>query len=410
MTVAPTPSPSSNPPTPIIDPPVTAEAIENDVRHFTSQVSALSAEQIAVNAAWTIGIIVAALALLFLLRRALCLAARWMSPRREKHDKTAKRARRQMGGGTMIAARFVIGVLALGAVLATWGFDVRGGALGQTLGMFWRAGFIVMFAVAAIEVFGFVITRSLHRGARHAHDLRRAAQLRTLAPVLKGAATIFVGFLATMMTLSEFGVEIGPLIAGAGILGLAIGFGAQSLVKDFLTGIFLIIEDLVSVGDVVTIGEFGGVVENMSLRTIKLRDFDGTLHMFPYSEAMVIHNQTKGFSYAVFNLSISYSADIGQAITLMGEVGRELNADAAFSPLVRDDIEVVGVDNLATNAVILKGRIKTAPGQQWTVQREYLKRIKMAFDRNHIEIPLPQLRLVQTEVTQKDNAHLPAAE
>jgi small conductance mechanosensitive channel len=184
------------------------------------------------------------------------------------------------------------------------------------------------------------------------------------------------------------------LIAGAGILGLAIGFGAQTLVKDFLTGVFLILEDTVSIGDIVTIGNFGGVVEDMSLRTIKLRDFDGTLHIFPYSEAMVIHNKTKSFSFAVFNLSISYTSDIGSALDAMQQVGAELQEDPEFNRFILEPIEVVGVDNLADSAVVLKGRIKTQPAKQWAVQREYLKRIKLAFDANGVEIPFPHLKLV----------------
>jgi small-conductance mechanosensitive channel len=346
------------------------------------------------NVGWTVAIVAGSIALLWLLRFGLRWRARFLSPKDDKKTEAGKEARKQVGGWTMIAARFVIGIIAFGAILNLWGFDVRTGALGQILGMFWRAGFIIMFAVGAIEVFGYVITRGLHHGARHATDLRRAAQLRTLAPVLKGVVTTVVAMIAIMMTLQQFGVEIAPLIAGAGIVGLAIGFGAQTLVKDFLTGIFLILEDTVSIGDVVTIAEFGGVVEDMSLRTIKLRDFDGTLHIFPYSEAMVIHNKTKSFSFAVFNLNIAYSADIAVALKLMHEVGDELEKDEAFATFMSDKIEVVGVDKLADAGVVLKARIKTAPGKQWTVQREYLKRIKLAFDANQVEMPSSALKLV----------------
>jgi len=379
---------------PIIEPVVTGEALEAEARSFIQKLTAMNGEDIAVALGWTAAVLVGAIALLWLLRFSLRLAARWLSPKQDKGTEQGKEARKNIGGWTMFAARFVIGIIALAWILHIWGFDVRTGALGEILGVFWRAGFIIMFSIATIEVFGFVITRSLHRGARHSRDLRRAAQLRTLAPVLKGVATTFVAVIALMLTLSQFGIDIGPLIAGAGVLGLAIGFGAQTLVKDFLTGIFLILEDTVSIGDIVTIGDFGGVVEDMSLRTIKLRDFDGTLHIFPYSEAMVIHNKTKSFSFAVFDLSIDYSSDISRALELMQEVGEELKRDATLGPTILADTEVVGVDRLADSAVILKGRIKTAPGKQWSVQREYLKRIKLAFDANGIAIPFPHLKLV----------------
>jgi small conductance mechanosensitive channel len=132
----------------------------------------------------------------------------------------------------------------------------------------------------------------------------------------------------------------------------------------------------------------------MSLRTIKLRDFDGTLHIFPYSEAQVINNRSKGFSFAVFNLSVAYSADITKALEIMKTTGDEMRQDPAFAPMIVDDIEVVGVDQLADSAVMLKARFKTAPAKQWSVQREYLKRIKAGFDAAGVEIPFPHLKLV----------------
>jgi len=379
---------------PIIQPIVTGEALAAEARNIFAHLGSLSSEQLATNAAWTAGIIIGAIVLLWLLRWALRFAARLLSPKHDKASDQAKEARKHVGGWTMIAARFVIGMLGLGLILYIWGFDVRTGALGQVLAVFWRAGLIIMFAVATIEIAGYVITRVLHRGARYARDLRRASQLRTLAPVLKGVTTTVVAIIATMMALSQFGVDVGPLIAGAGILGLAIGFGAQTIVKDFLTGIFLILEDTVSIGDIISIGEFGGVVEDMSLRTIKLRDFDGTLHIFPYSEAMVIHNKTKSFSFAVFDLSIDYNSDIASAIALMTSIGAELREDPTLGPLILEDIEVVGVDQLADSAVMLKARIKTLPGKQWGIRREYLQRIKLAFDANGIEIPFPHMKMV----------------
>jgi small conductance mechanosensitive channel len=394
MTITQSPTAPETPDAPIFEPVVTGDALLYDLQYFLGHLSGLSGQEIAIRAGWTLAIIAAAFALLWLLRFLLRLAARWLSPRHDKDAPAGKEARRNVGSWTMGAARFVIGMFALGTILFVWGFDVRGGALGQGLGVIWRAGLIFLFALAAVEISGFAITRVLHRGARHSRDLRRAAQLRTLAPVLKAVAHTFVIFVAVMMTLSEFGVDIGPLIAGAGIVGLAVGFGAQTIVKDFLTGIFLILEDAVSIGDVIAIREFGGVVEDMNIRTIKLRDFDGTLHIFPFSEAQVISNRTKSFSYAVFELSIDYGANIGRALEVMKDTGESLANDPAFANVLLEDIEIVGVDQLADSAVILKARIKTAPGQQWSVKREYLKRIKSNFDDAGIRIPFPHVKLV----------------
>jgi small conductance mechanosensitive channel len=389
-----TPATTTPAETPVFEAVVSAEALETEARSFIEKLSAMSSQEIAINLGWTLAIIVGAIVALWLLRFAIRAIARALSPKQDKDAESGKEARRKVGGWTMIAARFLATIISAALILNLWGFDVRAGALGQVLGVFWRAGLIVMLTIGAIELVSFAITRGLHRGARHSKDLRRAAQLRTLAPLLQAVTAGLVGIIGLMMTLSQFGVEVGPLIAGAGIIGLAIGFGAQTLVKDFITGIFLILEDTVSIGDIITIGEFGGVVEDMSLRTIKLRDFDGTLHIFPYSEAMVIHNKTKSFSMAVFNLSISYTSNIVRALELMHEVGDELRSDPNFSNFILDKIEVVGVDSLADSAVMLKARIKTLPAKQWAVQREYLQRIKLAFDSNGVDIPFPHLKLV----------------
>src|SRR5262249_53517846 len=144
-------------------------------------------------------------------------------------------------------------------------------------------------------------------------DRRRAAQLRTVEPLIKGVAQAFIVFMALGMILSEAGVEVAPLIAGAGVVGIAVGFGAQTLVRDLFTGAFLIIEDIVSRGDIVEINGFSGRVEAMTLRTIRLRDYDGTLHIFPYGEAQIIHNKTNRFSYFAFSIQISYLSDIDAA-------------------------------------------------------------------------------------------------
>jgi small conductance mechanosensitive channel len=212
--------------------------------------------------------------------------------------------------------------------------------------------------------------------------------------VLSGVARTAIIVIGAMMLLSQGGVKIGPLLAGAGVVGVAVGFGAQTLVKDFLTGVFLIVEDIVAVGDVVRIREHGGLVEQMTVRTIRLRDFDGTLHVFPYGEAQVIHNLTKTFSFYVFDLQISYESDIDAALDIMRRTGAELMADPAFASMIMEPIEVVGVDALGDSGITLKARIKTLPREQWTVGREYNRRIKMAFDAAGVSIPYPHLQVV----------------
>lgn len=386
-----TPAPAENP---IFDPIVSGDALADEASSFMQHLSTLGPDDLAVRGGWTLAIIAGAIALLWLLRWGMRFAARLLSPKQDKDAAGAKAARRNVGSWTMIAARFIVTLIAIAWILYIWGFDVRAGALGRVLAVIWRIGFIVIIASAISEVVAFAIARLLQSGAKKSLDLRRAAQMRTLAPVLTGVMHTLIGIIALMMVLSEAGLDVGPMIAGAGILGIAIGFGAQSLVKDFLTGVFFIVEDIVSVGDVVRIGESGGLVEAMTLRTIRLRDFDGTLHIFPYGEAQVVHNMTKTFSFYAFTVSISYSADITKALQVMREIGEQMQHEPPFSEHIMEPIEVVGVDNLADSGVILKARIKTKPGKQWGVGREYLKRIKLAFDENGVEIPFPHIKLV----------------
>ena len=272
-----------------------------------------------------------------------------------------------------------------------------------------RLSLLLIVGVAAFEVVGLAIGRAMGGFADHAIEPRRRAQLATLGPLLRGVAQTSIVIVAILMGLSELGVKIGPLLAGAGVVGVALGFGAQTLVKDFLTGIFLIVEDIVSVGDIIRIGDSGGLVEQMTLRTIRLRDFDGTVHVFPYSEAQVLHNLTKSFSYYVFDLQVSYGSDLDAALKIMERVGARLKADPDFSGKILEPIEVVGVDNLADSGVVLKARIKTQPLQQWTVGREYNRRIKLAFDEAGVEIPFPHLKVVMPERQVSELANFRAA-
>lgn len=294
-------------------------------------------------------------------------------------------------------------LLAFGLVARVWGVDLIGGvtaAIGEsTVASLLRLVLLLVVGVAAFELSGLAIRRGIARMALAQEDHRRRAQLRTLGPLLLGLTRTLLGVVIGLMALGQIGIDVGPLLAGAGIAGIAVGFGAQTLVKDFLTGAFMLIEDVVSVGDVVRIGDSGGLVEKMTLRTIWLRDFDGTLHVLPYSEAQVIHNMTKIFSCYVFNIQIGYGADIDRAIAVMRAVGAELQADPEFADSILEPIEISGVDALADSGIVLKARFKTLPIRQWAVGRAYNRRIKLAFDRAGIEIPFPHLTVVLPDST-----------
>lgn len=292
----------------------------------------------------------------------------------------------------------LIAVVALGAV---WGFDpiswLSSGPGREVAQIVMRAALVLLAAALALEAATYLIGQALERLAARSDDPRRAAQLDSFGPLLRSVAQGAIIIMAALMLLSDVGVKIGPLLAGAGVVGIAVGFGAQTVVRDLLTGLFLLVEDILAVGDVVRIGESGGLVEAMTLRTIRLRDFDGTLHVIPYGEAQVVHNLTKTFSYYVFELQVSYASDIDKALRIMRETGAELQQDEAFAEKILEPIEVVGVESLADSGIVLKARIKTRPIEQWSVGREYNRRIKLAFDREDIEIPFPHLKVVLPE-------------
>jgi moderate conductance mechanosensitive channel len=264
--------------------------------------------------------------------------------------------------------------------LVTWGF-------GSGLRILLIGG----LAYALIRAVTLLVARFEHEVNRGTSldALERAKRGRTLGSMIRNVACVTIGSVATLMILNELGANIGPVLAGAGIVGLAVGFGAQTLVRDIISGFFLILEDQVRVGDVAAINGQGGYVEAINLRTIVLRDFDGTVHTFPNGGITTLANRSKDFSFYVIDLAIPYHEDPDEVIALMQEVGAELQKDDQFGPLILAPVEVVGVDNFTDWAVMLKLRIKTMPLKQWEVGRELRKRILKALSAHGIEHPFP---------------------
>lgn len=219
----------------------------------------------------------------------------------------------------------------------------------------------------------------------------RRKRAETLTRLLRGLVTLFLSTIAGLMVLRELGVDILPLLTGAGIAGLAVGFGAQHLVRDIIAGFFLILEDQVRVGDVAIINGKGGLVEAIRLRTIVLRDLDGRVHVFPNGAINELSNLTKDYSYALLDLGVAYKENVDRVMQTLKEIGAELEKDPAFAPLILAPLEILGLDAFADSAVIIKIRLKTLPRQQWTVGRELRRRIKNTFDARGIELPYPSL-------------------
>jgi len=222
-------------------------------------------------------------------------------------------------------------------------------------------------------------------------ELEKRAE--TIVRLLRQGVVILLWVTGALMILRELGVEIGPILASAGIAGLAVGFGAQNLVRDVIAGFFLIIENQVRVGDVAIVNGTGGLVEAVNFRTLVLRDLSGVVHVFPNGSVTTLANLTHEWSAYVFEIGVAYKEDIDRVMAVMREVGAELRADETFGPLMLDDVEVFGVDGFADSAVTIKGRLRTQPIKQWDVGREYRRRLKHAFDREGIEIPYPHRTL-----------------
>ncbi len=291
------------------------------------------------------------------------------------------------------ALKILLSIVAAFAILQAWGLDTLGW-LGSDIGrsVTGRAAtitLVVLITLCLWEATAVGIEYYLTRPGRDGQPPMRSGRVRTLLPLLRRFVSIVLGLIAALIVLSELGINIAPLLAGAGVIGLAIGFGAQTLVKDVITGIFILAEETVSVGDIVDLGGNGGVVEDISIRTIKLRDTEGIVHVIPFSEVTRIKNMTRGYARAVLDIGVSYREDIDEVIKVIETLAAEFRAEPEWSDRILEDLEMWGVDQLADSAVVIRCRFKTLPAQQWSVKREFSKRLKKRFDEVGIEIPFP---------------------
>ncbi|WP_320129657.1 mechanosensitive ion channel family protein [uncultured Sphaerochaeta sp.] len=211
----------------------------------------------------------------------------------------------------------------------------------------------------------------------------------TLTSIIHNLIKIILWVIFVMIILQKFGINIAPILAGAGVIGLAIGFGAQELVRDFISGFFIILENQIRSGDVAIINGTGGLVEKIEFRTTILRDFSGVVHIFQNDKISNMSNMTKEWSAMIFDIRVAYKEDPQVVMDLMKQVGEELENDPEFKDRIIEPIDIFGVDEFADSAIIIKARLKTKPIQQWAVGREYRKRLKYAFDQHDIEIPFP---------------------
>ena len=289
----------------------------------------------------------------------------------------------------------LIGLLSVAtglALLEAWGFSpitwFAGGQLGQRLlSALTTSAITILIAIVVWEAANAGVeskVASLTRAAQTA----RAARLRTLLPMLRTALLVTILIIAGLIVLSQVGVNIAPLLAGAGVLGVAIGFGSQKLVQDLITGLFLLLENTMQVGDVVTLAGLTGTVEYLSIRTIRLRALDGSLHMIPFSSVTTVTNQTRDFSYAVVDLPIGLNEEPDRVAALLTGIVKAMRKEPRWEDAITADLEVMGVYSFTDTAWTMRIRIRTTPSQRWAVNREFNRRVKYCFDENAVQSPI----------------------
>ena len=256
---------------------------------------------------------------------------------------------------------------------------------------------IVVIALVTLRILKKLTARAFAGLGRGRDDGEFAKRTETLSGIVGNGLTVVVLVIAMMMILKEFGIDIGPVLAGAGVLGLAVGFGAQNLVQDVISGFYILLEDQIRKGDVVVIAGKGGLVERVSLRMTVLRDLAGNVHYVRNGQIDVVTNMTKEFSMYVFDVGVAYRENTDQVVEVLREVATDLRGDEAYAADILDDLEVLGVDQFADSAVVIKARIKTRPIRQWAVGREFNRRMKQAFDARGIEIPFPHVTVYAGE-------------
>jgi small-conductance mechanosensitive channel len=304
----------------------------------------------------------------------------------------------------LLALRATSLVIAVGAfivLLQVWGVDTlswfRPGSVGRRLAAALATiGITCALAFAAWEALNVSLCRRIERWTE-AGDTARAARLRTLVPMLRTTLLFAIGMVVLLAALDQLGINIGPLLAGASIIGVALGFGSQKLVQDFITGIFLLMENAIQVGDFITVADVSGAVEHLSIRTVRLRAGDGALHVVPFSSVSTVTNTNRGIGNASIRLSVKGDSDVDKVFAAIRSVGEDMRADPALKDLILADADIWGVDQIDGATITVLGQIRTVDRGRWPVQRGFNRRILQRFRESGIQLMNPQERKVVAE-------------
>jgi small-conductance mechanosensitive channel len=287
----------------------------------------------------------------------------------------------------------IVTAITIIALLEVWGIGITTWFSSSPVGRRLLSAVVTIGIAAAValaiwEASNAGMERHLARLARE-NRFARAARLRTFQPMLRTALLTVILAVVALTALSELGVNIAPLLAGAGIIGIAIGFGSQKLVQDLITGLFLLLENAVQVGDRVTVSGLSGVVENLSIRTIRLRDGDGSIHIIPFSSVTSVTNTNRGIGNAAISVNVAYKEDTDRVGEVLKDIVAEMRTDPRFNGMIRGDLDLWGVDKVDANMVTLAGQIQCTDSGRWPVQREFYRRMKKRFEETGIEIARP---------------------
>jgi small conductance mechanosensitive channel len=298
-------------------------------------------------------------------------------------------------GLVKFVARIVILAVVLVFMVQGWGINIVPWLMSDALSRSLLHAAIAIIVTIALALTLWELANGLINSRidslSSAGKARQASRLRTLLPMIKATIGVILFLTAALICLSQIGVNLVPLLAVSGVAGIAIGFGSQKLVQDIITGLFLLLEDAMQVGDTVTLASMSGTVERLSIRTIRLRGGDGSINIIPFSAVTTVTNQTRDFGIAQISVQVAYDEDLDHVMKVLTDIGKQMRAEPQWGALMRDDLQIFGLDQFGASALVITGQIRTGPGQLWPVRREFYARVKARFEAENIEIPYTYL-------------------
>ncbi|HUG21716.1 mechanosensitive ion channel family protein [Piscinibacter sp.] len=279
--------------------------------------------------------------------------------------------------------------------------------LGTVVASATRIVLVIAIAWIAVVLLQRAIRTFRIRIAARMEDRESVQRAETLGRVFRYMVAVIVWLVAVTVVLAELGVSVAPILGAAGVVGLAVGFGAQSLVKDYFIGFFILLENQVRQGDVVKLGDHAGLVEEVTLRYVRLRDYDGNVHFVPNGTISSVVSFSRAFAFAVVDVGVAYRENVDDVMLVMRTVAEELRADPVHGKRIVDAFDLAGVERWDDSAVVIRCRFKVAPLEQWTIRREFLRRLKKAFDEQGIEIPYPHVTVYAGQGKTEPHAKFP---